>query len=185
MTTGQSIRTATLTLAIATLIAATPVIAGPEKGWLGPEALDRKIERMTETLELTPEQQGELRDILEEQRTLAEQQRQETQARVRALMTPEQLDRIDEQREARMERHLDRLTRRLALTSEQVEQVRGIMQAKVADPTLGRAELRERISTVLTEEQRQAFDAKRQRPGRGGPGAPCANGPAGWEPAVL
>jgi Spy/CpxP family protein refolding chaperone len=179
MSTRKTVQTATLAFAIATALVATSATAGPDaRGYdQGPAAFaETRIERMTERLDLTPEQQVEIRTILEEQRALADQQRQETRARIGAVLTPEQLARIDERRQVRMERHLDRLAHRLDLSADQVERVRAIMQAKAEDRDMARAEVREQIRTVLTEEQLSAFDAKVARFGRGGPGSRCAPG---------
>ncbi|NCA72870.1 MAG: hypothetical protein EOM91_23010, partial [Sphingobacteriia bacterium] len=144
----------------------------------GPSAagLDQRIERMTERLELSPEQSDEIRTILEAQRAQAEQQRQETQARIQAILTPEQLDRIDERRAARMEAHLERLARRLDLNAEQIEQVRSVLEAKHADPDMSRDEIRAGIAGILSEDQRAVFERAGMRSGRGGP---CAHSGVG------
>jgi periplasmic protein CpxP/Spy len=179
MSTRKTVRAATMAMAIPVLLAATAAMAGPHaRGYSQDPAAfaENRVERMTERLDLTPEQQVEIRTILEEQRALADQQRQETRARIGAVLTPEQLARIDERHQVRMERHLDRLAHRLNLSADQVEQVRAIMQAKAGDRDMARAEVREQIRAVLTEEQLTAFESRGARPGRGGPGSQCAPG---------
>ncbi|WP_373510788.1 Spy/CpxP family protein refolding chaperone [Thiocapsa sp.] len=174
MTTRSSIQTAALALAVSGLFAAHATLAGPCAQGRAPEAFaSQRIERMTERLDLTAEQQGVIRAILDEQQAESERQRAETRARVNAVLTPEQLARIDEQRDARVERHLDRLAGRLVLSTEQVAQVRTIMQAKGDDPEMARDEVREQIKAVLTEEQRSTFESMGAGAKRGGPGKPC------------
>jgi Spy/CpxP family protein refolding chaperone len=174
MTTRRSIQTAALALAVSGLFATHATLAGPCVQGQAPEAsASQRIERMTERLDLTAEQQGEIRAILDAQQAESERLRAETRARVDAVLTPEQLARIDEQREARVERHLDRLAKRLALSTDQAAQVRSIMQAKGDDPDMARDEVREQIKAVLTEEQLSAFKSMRAGAKRGGPGKPC------------
>lgn len=172
MTTRSSIETAALALAVSGLFAAHATLAGPCAQGRAPEAFaSQRIERMTERLDLTADQQGEIRAILDEQQAESEQ-RAETRARVDAVLTPEQLARIDEQRDARVERHLDRLAGRLVLSTEQVAQVRTIMQAKGNEPEVAPNEVREQIKAVLTEEQRSTFESMGAGAKRGGPGKP-------------
>ncbi|WP_296806041.1 hypothetical protein [Thiocapsa sp.] len=183
MNTGKSFRTATLAFAV-TAVMATSVLAGPRGFDHDPSAFaDQRIERMTRTLDLTSEQQGEIRTILEDQRARALQQREEVQARIGAVLTPDQQARIEEQRDSRMERHLDRLADRLDLSEEQVAQVRTVMQTKNDGSGMARDEIQGQIKAVLTEEQLQRFDARGPGSKRGGPGEPCASGKTGRGPA--
>jgi periplasmic protein CpxP/Spy len=171
MSTCKSFRVATLALAITGLLAATSASAGPGGADRDPS---RHLERMTEQLDLTTEQQDGIRTILDEQRLQIEQQRREMQTQIGAVLTPEQLARIEERRDTRMQRHVDRLAHRLELSTDQVAQVRSIIQAKADDPSLARDELREQIKAVLTEDQLKAFEAGGPRAKRGGADAPCA-----------
>ncbi|RKT43798.1 Spy/CpxP family protein refolding chaperone [Thiocapsa rosea] len=174
MNTGKSFRTATLAFAV-TAVMATSVLAGPRGYHQDPSAFaDQRIERMTRTLDLTSEQQSEIRTILEGQRAQALQQREEVQARIGAVLTPEQQARIEEQRDSRMERHLNRLADRLDLSEEQVAEVRTVMQTKHDDSGMTRDEIREQIKAVLTEDQLKRFEARGPGSKRGGPGEPCA-----------
>ncbi len=183
MNTGKSFRTATLAFAV-TAVMATSVLAGPRGFEQDPSAFpDQRIERMTRNLDLTTEQQGEIRTILEEQRAQALQQREDTRARIGALLTPEQQARIEAQRNSRMERHLDRLADRLDLSEDQVAQVRTVMQTKHDDSGMTRDEIREQIKAVLTEDQLERFEARGPGSKRGGPDAPCAAGKTRGGPA--
>lgn len=78
--------------------------------------------------------------------------------------------------EARMTRHLERLTQELTLNADQVSMVRGILQEHIATRREagerrraarheGRAALRHALEGVLTPEQLVRFDEMRQRRG--------------------
>ena len=58
---------------------------GPGVGG-GPAGIDFRVQRMTQMLGLSPQQQGQVRDILEEQQN----SRYATRAQVDAILTPEQ-----------------------------------------------------------------------------------------------
>lgn len=193
MNTRQSTSVLSGALVIAALLASTAVLARPDGcggGWGGPggaswgdpwrepgrAGVEQRIERMTEHLDLNPAQRDEIRSILEERRAQTQQTRQETRARIQAVLTPVQLDQIAERRAARVEAHLERLAWRLNLNPGQVEQVRAILAAQVEDPGMGRIEVREQISGVLNDDQRALFERGRMRAGRGGPDAPCGLG---------
>jgi Spy/CpxP family protein refolding chaperone len=183
MNTGKSFRTATLTFAV-TAVMATSVLAGPRGFDQDPSAFaDQRIERMTRTLDLTTEQQGEIRTILEEQRAQALQEREEVQARIGAVLTPEQQARIEEQRDSRMERHLDRLADRLDLSEEQVAEVRTVMQTNNDGSGMTRGEIQEQIKAVLTEDQLERFEARGPGSKRGGPGEHCGSSTSRGGPA--
>ncbi|MFB1490492.1 MULTISPECIES: Spy/CpxP family protein refolding chaperone [unclassified Thiocapsa] len=184
MNTGKSFRTATLAFAVMAVMASTSVLAGPRGYEQDPSACaDQRIERMTKSLDLTAEQQSEILTILEGQRAHALQQRKEVQARIGAVLTPEQQARIQEQRDARMERHLDRLADRLDLSEEQVDQVRTVMQTKNDNSGMARGEIREQIKAVMTEDQLKRFESRGPGSKRGGPGEPCAEGKTRGGPA--
>jgi Spy/CpxP family protein refolding chaperone len=183
MSTGKGFRTATLAFAV-TAAMATPVLAGPRGFEQDPSAFaDQRIERMTRTLDLTAEQQSEIRTILEEQREMALQQRETVQARIDAVLTPEQQARIKERRDSRMERHLDRLADRLDLSEEQVAQVQTLMRTENDGSGITRGEIREGIKAVLTEDQLERFESRGPGSKRGGAGEPCAEGKMRGEPA--
>jgi protein CpxP len=186
MRTEKTLRNTTLAIAIGALLGTTFALAGPHDAGRDPAAgVDDRIEWMTENLDLTAEQQSEIRTILEEQRAQAERQREETRERVDAVLTPEQLARIDERREAGMERRLDRLAEQLDLTEDQITQVRALMPAKGSETSMDRAQIREQIKAVLTEEQRTKFEAMGPDKKRGGPDKPRGEDQSrgGLEPA--
>ncbi|EGV19298.1 Spy/CpxP family protein refolding chaperone [Thiocapsa marina] len=184
MNTGKDIRTATFALAVAAVIATTSVLAEPGGHARDPSMFaSQRIERMIRTLDLTSEQQNEIRTILEEQRARELQQRQDVQARIDAVLTPEQRARIEERRDSRMERHLDGLAERLDLSEDQVARVRSMMESDDADSEMTRDEIREQIKTVLTEDQLQRFESRGPGSKRGGAGEPCESGKMRGGPA--
>lgn len=138
---------------------------------------DRRLEHMTENLDLTADQQEQIRQILEEG---APPPRSEIREKIRAVLTPEQQDLMDQHREDRPEmagprgkgrmgrpmgpgdfpRHL---ARQLALTDEQVTTLRETMSEMRSEH---REEMRSRIDALLTPEQREKLEQIRQdRPG--------------------
>ncbi len=168
--------------------------------------VEQRVQRLTERLNLTQEQQTKLRTIIqEEQQKLQElrtntaitppermgkvrQLREQTNNKIREILTPEQKQRFDElpmagmQQGAGPEARLDtnqrvqRLTQALGLTQDQQAKVRAILEqerSKIqqvrADTTLApearRPKMREiaqetnsKIREILTPEQKQKFD---------------------------
>jgi Spy/CpxP family protein refolding chaperone len=148
-------------------LATTAAVAGPW-GHHGAFARDTqsRIERMTEQLDLSEDQQRDVAAILEQQRAQRDLARQQARAEIDALLTDEQRTARDQAVAERLDRRVERMARRLDLTQEQQTAVRELFEDKRQDPTLGADELHERMQSVLSEEQ-QAMLA--QGPGRGGP----------------
>jgi Spy/CpxP family protein refolding chaperone len=167
--------TQSLLIAGSVALMATAAYAGP---WGGPsmgcDPSDRGMERITEQLNLTETQQEQIRSIRDEQRQQREAQRAAVRERIDAVLTPEQLALRDQQMEQRQTRKLDRMAERLDLTAEQQDAVAALMQEKRADPTMGRDQMRERMQTILSEDQLAELDDMRSRHGGGRPG------PGGW-----
>lgn len=113
----RAIVAAGLGLALVGLVALTAQARGP--GTWGREASpDRAVARMTEQLDLTAEQQAEVRQIFaetfekrreirEEARRKAEALREETDARLSGTLTPEQMTKLRSLREERRDRRRD------------------------------------------------------------------------------
>jgi Spy/CpxP family protein refolding chaperone len=161
-----------IAFAIAGFTATTAAFSGP-MGCPGDGSAftDQRLERMTERLGLSAEQQAQVRTILDEQRAARDLQRQETHQRIDAVLTEAQRAQRDQFIQARLDRRLDRMVERLDLTPDQTDQIRAIMQERLGDPQVTRGEMRDRIAGVLTAEQRAQFQAMAGRPGRGsGPG---------------
>lgn len=104
-------------LAFFGLVALTAQARGPGK-WGREASPDRAVARMTERLDLTAEQQAEVRRILsesfekrreirEETRRKIEALRQETDTRLSGTLTPEQMTRLRSLREERRDPRRD------------------------------------------------------------------------------
>lgn len=154
---------------------ATAAYAGP---WGGPsmdcDPADRRMERMSEQLNLTETQQEQIRAILDEQRQQRDAQRAAVRERIDAVLTPEQLAQRDQRMEERQTRRLDRMAERLDLTAEQQDAMAALMQEKQADRSITREQMRERMQSILSEDQLAKLDDMRSRHGGG------RQGPGGW-----
>jgi len=167
--TSRSI--ASIAFAITGFIAANAAFSGP-MGYRGEGAAftEERVERMTENLDLTADQQVQIRTILDEQRTERDLLRQKTQLRIDAVLTDTQRAERDRLIEDRIDKRLDRIAQRLDLTNDQTDEIHTILQERLTNPQLTRSEIKERISAVLTNEQREKFwaMAERRGPGRAG-----------------
>jgi Spy/CpxP family protein refolding chaperone len=154
---------------------ATAAYAGP---WGGPskgcDPADRGMERMSEQLDLTETQQEQISAILDEQRQQRDAQRAAVRERIDAVLTPEQLAQRDQRMEQRQTRRLDRMAERLDLTAEQQDAMAALMQEKQADRSITREQMRERMESILSEEQIAQLDDMRGRHGGG------RHGPGSW-----
>lgn len=152
------------------------------------EMASRRLERMTAHLDLTPDQQDQIRQILEE---AAPPPRSEVRDKIRAVLTPEQQEKMEQLpryrpglgniegkgpmngrngrvmgRDPRAGGPADRgmgfagrLAEQLQLTDEQREAARGLM-TEIRDQQ--RAETRSRIEALLTVEQREKLEQLHQ-----------------------
>lgn len=71
----------------------------------------------------------------------------------------------------RIQQRLDRMGRYLELTEGQKAQIKAIMEEQHAKRTTMRQETHDRISAVLSEQQRAKFEDMRGRRGKGRPGS--------------
>ena len=133
----------------------------------GCEQPDSHVARMTERLDLTDDQQAQIRAIHDEQRQQQDSQRQAVRERIDAVLTPEQIAQRDQGIEQKMERRLDRMAERLDLSAEQQDAMATLMQEKRADPSLDRDQMRERMAEILDEDQLARLDNKRNNHGGG------------------
>lgn len=148
------------------LFGSPSLYAEPDAGWR-PEppgaGLDQRIERMTKQFDLTADQQSTVRKILETERAQLDQQRRETRKQIDAVLTEAQKARRDAQMKTQMERQLARMKRDLALTDDQTAKIQTIFDEQRSNPDLGPAQVRERISGVLTDAQRNAMQDRQTR----------------------
>ncbi|WP_295388811.1 Spy/CpxP family protein refolding chaperone [uncultured Thiodictyon sp.] len=142
---------------------------------------DKHLAQLTERLNLTPEQQAQIKTIIEEEHAAAQRLRADSRKRIDAVLTDAQRAEQAARMDKRMARHLERLTKRLNLTPEQTAQVRAILVERQTNPDLDRAAVKQRIAAVLTPEQREQLQSMRSRDqqhGRPG-GDPKRDGPRG------
>lgn len=148
-------------------------VAGPPGGGLfGADRIDGQLERMAERLDLTTEQEAQVRAILDAEQARRAADRAEVRAQIDAVLTDAQRAQRDQAIAKRMDRRAQRLADELDLTADQQAEVRTILAEGRDDPEQGREAVRERIDAVLTPEQREQLADMRDRrgPGRGGPG---------------
>jgi len=170
-------------LAIAIGIAAAAGTSAAFCGQRGPqwgpgECPDPQLTRLTQRLDLTAEQQTQVKTILEEQRTAAAQLHAQTRQRVDEVLTDAQRAAQETRMQRRLDRHLERLARRLGLSTEQRAQVGTILAERRTNPELDPAQVQERIAAVLTPAQQQQFESFGPPGGRQGCG-PRGDGPRG------
>lgn len=152
------------------LIGATTAQARPGMGWHGGPDMDvgSKVEHMTKQLDLTAEQQQQVRAILEKTRQEQLRLRQENRAQIDALLTEEQKAKRAERQLKAVNRQVERMTDRLKLTSDQAGQIKALFMEQRQRHELTRDQMRERMSTILTAEQLAELDRQiGDRRGRG------------------
>ncbi len=75
------------------------------------KSVDKRVERMTEHLTLTPEQVTQVRSILEAEKEAIKQKKEESEHKIGAILTPEQLEKhnkmIEKMKEKKTEKHED------------------------------------------------------------------------------
>jgi Spy/CpxP family protein refolding chaperone len=156
--------------------------AHPERA--GEMMVDREIERYSGQLGLSDAQKRQVRDIVQKAGVTnvppvqAMQGMMEVQKKVREILTPEQLEKMDKAQNDRMgkfaDRMVDRLKKEVGISDEQAQGIRNIMNE--ANPMKAGADnsapmpqrfmqTRERIRGLLTPEQQEKFD---KMPGPGG-----------------
>lgn len=164
-------KTITISASILTLLIATATLAQPpwmDHGMAPERHLDRRIERMTEQLALTAEQQTDIRAILEAQHAQRSAQRDAVREQIDAVLTEEQRAQRDAQIDQRKARRAARMTKHLDLSPEQQTELQALMAEQRDNPSWSREEMREQLATVLTEEQLAQLEEMRPRldPGR-------------------
>jgi len=153
----------------AALIGATTAQAQPGMGGPGGPAMDigSKVEYMTKQLDLTPEQQEQVRTILEKTRQEQMRLRQENRAQIDALLTEEQKAKRTERQLKAVNRQVERLTDQLDLTDEQADQLKALFTEQRQSRALTRDQMHERMGAILTADQLAEFDQGRGPGGYG------------------
>ncbi|WP_295448429.1 Spy/CpxP family protein refolding chaperone [uncultured Thiodictyon sp.] len=155
---------------------------------------DKHLAQLTERLNLTPEQQAQVKTIIEKEHAAAQRLHADTRKQIEGVLTDAQRAEQSARMQKRLDRHLERMGKRLTLTPEQTTQIRAILVERQTNPDLDRTAVKERIAAVLTPEQKQQFESMGSRdehrgnqdrePGRDGPrhgqrGGPDGDGPDG------
>jgi len=160
------------------------LVVGTGAAWSGHpgapgERSEANFDRMAEALKLTPEQQTQVRTILQEQRTEIDRLRAQTRQRIDAILTDAQRAQRASRMQQGLDQRLERMTQRLKLSADQSTRIRAIFMERQSNPDLTREDVKERVAAVLTPEQRKQFDSKGprgERPGGKGRGSE-ADGP--------
>ncbi|MBK1717703.1 pilus assembly protein [Thiocystis violacea] len=144
----------------ASLLGATSVQARPDTHW-GPGHqmdLETRVERMTQDFNLTEAQQEQVRAILENSRKEQARLRQASREQIDAILTEEQKTRREALMQERQDHRLERLTAKLDLTTDQTARIKEVFDEQRKNPELTPTLVRERISGILSAEQREAFE---------------------------
>ncbi len=155
------------------------LVVGTGAAWSGQpgapgERAEANFDRMVETLKLTPEQQAQVRAILQEQRAETARLDAQTRQRIDAVLTDAQRAQRRSRMQQGLDRRLERMTQRLQLSADQTSRIRAIFMERESNPNLTREDVKERVAAVLTAEQRKQFDSKEprgERPGGKGRGS--------------
>ena len=158
-------RNIALSAAILTVLVSTAAAAQPPWGRHG-TAPGQRIERMTERLDLTPEQQADIRAILETQRVRQDAERAAVREQIDAVLTEQQRAERDARHDRRIERRAARIADRLDLTPEQETALRTALAEKRGNPSLNRSGMRERLSNELTDDQLAELEQMHSQRGR-------------------
>ena len=75
---------------------------------------EKRVERMTKTLDLNAEQKTKIEAIFKAQQEKAKALHEETDASVKAVLTPEQATKFDVMQEKRQEMRKERIAKRMA-----------------------------------------------------------------------
>ncbi|EXJ13444.1 Spy/CpxP family protein refolding chaperone [Imhoffiella purpurea] len=151
------------------LIGADTADARPDEGWRSGTDMDLapRIERMTDRLDLSDDQKAQIGKIMEDARKAREQQRLEMRKRIEAVLTDEQKAKRASMLEDRLERRLERMADRLDLSEDQIAKMKALFEEQAKNPELTKADVREQISEILTDDQRAELRRPHHRPGRG------------------
>lgn len=143
---------ASLALLIAGPVAAQPPMGGGALG--GPSSAEQRLERMTEQLGLTAEQQASIAALFEAQASQRDPMRADFRARIDAVLTDEQRAKRDAQIAARIDRRVARMAETLALSDEQQRQLKTLFtESRDQGKSRRDGAMREQLASILTDEQ--------------------------------
>ena len=164
----------TATLISALGLASTSAIA--EDG----NRLENHMARMQQALGLTDEQAAQIKSLREAQRTAMQTSRESNRQQIEALLTPEQKEKFStmkqrghkrggsERMQKRMDKRMTRMQEKLGLSDEQVAQIKSLREAQHTASQAARDSHRQQIEALLTPEQKEKFNAMKQKRGKRG-----------------
>ena len=133
----------------------TASAGSPPSGYANPtQRVEQYMTRMNKDLDLTEAQQTEIRSIITTEQAQRTQQRLETSNKIDAVLTDAQRTKREDMIQKRIQCDLDRMTDRFNLTDDQATKIKTLLEKQRAHPELNRAQLREGIDAILTDEQR-------------------------------
>ncbi|NEX17562.1 MAG: hypothetical protein C1943_13285 [Halochromatium sp.] len=141
-------------------LAAQPPMAGPAKA--GGSGAEWRLERMTERLDLSAEQQETIAALMAEQASNRDKLRADFRSQVDAVLTDAQRDKRDAYQAERIDRRLARMTARLDLSDAQQAELKTLLTETQGGGRSGHnGRMREQLASILSQEQL----AKLRRPG--------------------
>ena len=158
-------KTITVSATILTLLVSTATQAQPASAGRG-MVPEQRVERITEGLALSPEQQAEIRALLVARQAQRKAERAAVREQIDAVLTEEQRAERDVRNNRRIERRAARIADRLDLTPEQEATLRTVMAEKRSNPDWTPSEMREQLSGVFTDAQLAQLDEMRSHRGR-------------------
>jgi len=164
-------KTIAVSATILTLLVSTAISAQPPWAGRGMAPDEQRVERMTEELALSPEQQAEILALVEARQAQRNAERTAVREQIDAILTEEQRAERDARNDRRIERRAARIADRLDLTPEQEATLRTLMAEKRDNPDWTPGEMRQQLSDVLTDVQLaelKEMRSHRSRHSRGG-----------------
>ncbi|MFP4075762.1 MAG: hypothetical protein ACLFTD_04630 [Halochromatium sp.] len=141
-----------LTLLLAAPLAAQPLMGSHAKG--GDSSADGRLERMSEQLDLSAEQQETIAALMAEQASKRDRMRTAFRTQVEAVLTEQQLAKRDAYRTERIERRVDRMSRRLDLSDDQQAELKTLLtEAQATRGSMRDGNMRERLASILSQDQ--------------------------------
>lgn len=147
--------------------------------------LESRMQRMQQELGLTDEQTTQIKSLRETQRAAMQASRESNRQQVEALLTPEQKEKFSAMQQKRggkkgkrhgkrggdrmgkrMDKRMERMQERLGLSAEQVTQIKALRETQRTAAQASRESNRQQIAALLTAEQKEKFNAMKQKRGK-------------------
>ncbi|EIC21073.1 Spy/CpxP family protein refolding chaperone [Thiorhodovibrio frisius] len=151
-------------------VAASPHGGGPGKA--GGQGAEQRLERMTEQLDLSAEQQQAMAAIFDAQASQRAKMRAQMREQIDAVLTEEQRAKRAELRAERIDQRVARMAERLDLSAEQSTQLKALFtenQNAGRSSRAGSGSMREQLASILTVDQLAELGKGRDK-GRQGKG---------------